>query len=325
MSRALVTGGTGFVGQWLTRALLRRGHAVTVCAHGAGDEPAILTAGERAAIARLEADVRDQAALAAALDAAKPDHVYHLAGVAFVPDAERAPHEAYDINGLGVSRLLAALAPRRAAGVLDPVVLVVGSGEQYGRHEGASPLTEDAEQRPLTVYAASKVVQETVAMQQFRATGVRVVATRSFNHSGPGQSPRFLLPALVSRALALRDAGGSALPLGNTTPVRDYLHVEDVAEAYCLLAERGRAGEAYNVSSGRGLSVETLAHEVLARAGVAAAIEQDPALVRPVDLPVLVGSARKLQEATGWKPTRTSDDIIDDLIRSATDIHAATH
>ena len=325
MPRALVTGGSGFVGQWLTRALLRRGYAVTIGAHSAAPEAAILHPDEQRAVSRVTLDVREPDAVSHALDASTPDVIFHLAGVSFVPDAERAPFEAYDVNGLGVSRLLAAVATRRAGGTLDPVVLVVGSGEQYGRHDADAPLTEGAAQLPLTVYAASKVVQETVAMQVFRAAGVRVVATRSFNHSGPGQSPRFLLPALVSRALALRDGAGSALRLGNTTPVRDYLHVEDVAEAYCLLAERGTAGEAYNVSSGSGISVDALAHEVLARAGVAAAIEQDAALVRPVDLPVLVGSSSKLREATGWSPKHARDDIIDDLIRSATDTHAATH
>lgn len=325
MARALVTGGSGFVGQWLTRALLRRGHDVTVGGHAANPETVILSEDEQRATTRVDLDVRDPAAIARALDASAADLIFHLAGVSFVPDAERAPFEAYDVNGLGVSRLLAAVSACRRAGSLDPVVLVVGSGEQYGRHDTDAPLAEDAVQRPLTVYAASKVVQETVAMQVFRAAGLRVVATRSFNHSGPGQSPRFLLPALVSRTLALRDGTGAALRLGNTTPVRDYLHVEDVVEAYCLLVERGVPGEAYNVSSGMGISVEALANEVLARTGVAATIEQDPALVRPVDLPVLVGSSSKLREATGWSPSRSRDDIIDDLIRSASDTHAPTH
>jgi GDP-4-dehydro-6-deoxy-D-mannose reductase len=150
---------------------------------------------------------------------------------------------------------------------------------------------------------------------------VRVIATRSFNHSGPGQSPDFVLPALVRRALALRtgsgDGGGdrrTALAVGNTAPVRDFLHVADVAAAYIGLAARGRAGEVYNVSSGVGVSVKELAVQVLAATGVKAPLATDPALARRVDVPALVGDSTRLREATGWAPTRSLRTLIDDLV-----------
>jgi GDP-4-dehydro-6-deoxy-D-mannose reductase len=322
-ARALVTGGAGFVGQWLARALLRRGHEVTSVGLHEPEASGPLTDDERRAVSWRRADLRDAAAVAAVLDDVRPDMLVHLAAVSFVPDAAASSAAAYETNVLGLARLLEALRPRRAAGAIDPLVLVVGSGEQYGRHDDADlPLHESAEQRPLTVYAASKAAQEQVALQAHRGEGVRVLVTRSFNHSGPGQSPRFLLPALVRRALDLRAGGsGSTLPLGNATPVRDFLHVEDVAEAYCLLLERGTAGEAYNVASGVGTSVRELASAVLQRAGVTVDISTDPALVRPVDLPALVGSPDKLIRATGWQPRHSRDDIIDDLLRSA---HAST-
>ena len=198
-------------------------------------------------------------------------------------------------------------------------MLVVGSAEQYGRHElNEMPLHEDVAQRPLTLYAASKVAQEVAALQSWRADGVRVVCTRSFNHSGVGHAEHFLLPGLVRRALALPSAGGT-LTIGNGDTVRDFLHVADVAEAYLGLAMRGLPGEAYNVCSGEGTSVRALAASVLHRVGVSADISSDPVLARPVDVPVLVGSNQKLVRATGWTPARTRDNIIDDLI------HAASH
>ena len=135
------------------------------------------------------------------------------------------------------------IAPGRAAGAIDPVVLVVGSAEQYGRHDAAAmPLTEDVECRPRTVYAASKQAQEICALQAFRADGVRVVCTRSFNHSGPGQGKSFLIPALVQRALAAGAAGETRIAIGNTDTVRDFLHVSDAVRAYRLLAERWPPG-----------------------------------------------------------------------------------
>jgi len=161
------------------------------------------------------------------------------------------------------------------------------------------------------------VAQEVAALQAFRSDGVRVVCTRSFNHSGVGHDARFLLPSLVARALELRTRGDT-LSIGNGDTVRDFLHVRDVVDAYLALLERGAAGEAYNVCSGEGISVRELAKSVLRRVGVTADVTTDPAFSRPVDVPVLVGSNAKLRRATGWAPTRTRDDIIDNLIHAAT-------
>jgi GDP-4-dehydro-6-deoxy-D-mannose reductase len=202
-------------------------------------------------------------------------------------------------------------------GVADPAVLIVGSGEQYGRHDkSALPLDEEAEQRPSTVYAATKLAQEVLALEAFRSEGVRVIATRSFNHSGPGQPDSFLLPALVRRALALRGGGDrrAALTVGNANSVRDFLHVSDVTAAYIALAARGRAGEVYNVSSGVGVSVKDLAVQVLAATGVKAPITTDQSLARSVDVPALVGNNTRLKDATDWAPERTTRDLIEDLV-----------
>jgi len=304
----------------MVEALIRRGDEV----HGLALPPASGTAapgGTTQPHRWHHGDVRDPDVLAGALEASRPDAVFHLAGVSSVGGAASDPGLATDINVTATVRLLAAVARLRAGGGADPVVLVVGSGEQYGVHPiERQPLPETTEQRPLTLYAATKAAQEVFARQAWRRDGVRVVCARSFNHSGAGQSESFLLPALVRRALRLRERGGSGgeLRLGNTTPIRDLSHVSDVVAAYILLAERGEAGEAYNVCRGEGWTVGELAAAVLRRVGVDAALAEDPALVRPVDVPALVGDATRLR-ALGWAPAHTLDDCIDDLI------HAATH
>lgn len=315
--RALVTGGAGFVGQWLIRALLQRGYAVTSVSQHAHSDLPILEPAERDAVRWLADDIRSGERLRVALAEERPDAIVHLAAVSYVPAAQESPVLAYDVNVLGCARLLAHVRALRAAGAFDPTVLVVGSSEQYGRHDPPElPLTEEAAQRPLTVYAATKAAQEVIALQAARGEGLRVVATRSFNHSGAGHAPHFLLPALVRRAMALPRRGGT-LRLGNDGVVRDYLHVADVAEAYCRLLEQGVPGEAYNVASGEGVAVRALAERVLQRLGITAEIAVDPSLVRPVDVPALVGSSAKLRAATGWVPQRSRDAILDDLIRSA--------
>ena len=318
--RALVTGGTGFVGQWLVRSLLADEWTVfAAAAHPLPVRSDVLAASDRRRVRWLETDVRRTDDVRRAVDASLPDAVFHLAGITYVPEANEAPEAAYDVNVLGAVRLLCELAGRRRAGALDPTILIVGSGTQYGRHESAEmPLTESAPQRPLGIYGASKAAQELAALQMQRADGLRLVCVRSFNHSGPGHAAHFLLPALVQRVLALRDRPSPTLRLGNQGSVRDYLHVSDVVAAYRLLSERGNPGEVYNVCSGEGVSVRQLAEDVLLRVGIAADISTDPELVRADDVPVLVGSPAKLQRDTGWQPARTRTDIIDDLIHAAT-------
>lgn len=317
--RALVTGAAGFAGQWLVRALLDEGHDVTGFTNvDPTVAAAMLSTGEQGAVDWILGDVRRVDDIRRGLDVGAPDWVFHLAGISSVPGASGDPGTAADVNVVGAAQLLGEIRVRRRVGVMDPAVLVVGSAEQYGRHDkSALPLEETAEQRPLTVYAATKAAQEVIALEAFRSEGVRVIATRSFNHSGPGQPGAFLLPALVRRALALRSAGGdrrAALSVGNATSVRDFLHVTDVAAAYIALAARGRAGEVYNVSSGVGMSVKELAVQVLAATGVKAPLTTDPTLARAVDVPALVGSNAKLRDATGWEPEHTTRELIEDLV-----------
>jgi GDP-4-dehydro-6-deoxy-D-mannose reductase len=318
-TRVLVTGGNGFVARWAIRAMLQRGWTVTAGGIGSPPPVDVLSDDERAAVTWLSLDVTSQSDVATAVDRASADVVLHLAAISHVPDATRNPGYAYEVNTVGTVRLLTEVRRHRVAGTADPIVLVIGSAEQYGRHEiNEMPIHEGAEQRPLTLYAASKVAQEVAALQSYRSDGVRVICTRSFNHSGVGHGAHFLLPSLVTRALALPARGG-VLQIGNGDTVRDYLHVRDAVEAYLALLEHGAAGDAYNVCSGEGVSVRALAAAVLGRVGIEAEITSSVALARPVDVPIQVGDNRKLRRATGWAPRRTRDDIIDDLI------HAATH
>lgn len=317
--RALVTGAAGFVGQWLVRNLLEAGHEVTgLTPVDPTATAALLSTDEQAEVDWILGDVRRIEDVRRALDVQPPDMIFHLAAVSSVPGASSDPGGAAEVNVVGVARLLGEVRVRRRVGVLDPAVLVVGSAEQYGRHDKSDlPLDEEADQRPLTVYAATKTAQEVIALEAFRSEGVRVIATRSFNHSGPGQSSAFLLPSLVRRALALRGNSGdrrAALAVGNATSVRDFLHVADVTAAYIALAARGRAGEVYNVSSGVGVSVKELAVQVLAATGVKAPITIDQTLARTVDVPALIGSHARLHDATGWEPQQSLRGLIADLV-----------
>ncbi len=317
--RALVTGAAGFVGGWLTRALAARDievHGMRL-SDGDGMDP---SSGRHEAVHFWHSgDVRDATVLRAAIASSRPDMIFHLAGISSVGEAEQDPTATVSINVGSTVQLLHEVARARDAGMGDPTVLVVGSGEQYGRHSlGEQPVGESTMQQPLTLYAASKAAQEVLALQAARRHRLRVICVRSFNHTGAGQPTRFLIPALVERAIALRASGQTELLLGNTTPVRDITHVSDVVDAYILLAEHGVAGDVYNVCRGEGVSVREIAAAVLRRVGVVANLVEDPALVRPVDVPALVGDPSRLMARTGWAPRHTLDDCIDDLINATT-------
>jgi len=292
--------------------MLERGWTVFAGTLDGPPKTPTLEPAETEAICWTPLDVTSDDSVRRALEISTPDRVVHLAGIAFAPEANASPIRAFEINALGAMRLLAALAP--ATGVR---ALVVGSAEEYGAQDSSSyPIAETATLRPLTPYAVAKAAQELIALQACRSTGLEVICTRSFNHSGVGHGDSYLLPTLVRRTRELPKTGGT-LRIGNGKVIRDYLHVADVVDAYMLLLDKGQAGEVYNVCSGQGTTVRELAERVLKRARVSANISSDSSLLRSIDVPILVGDNRKLHATTGWAPKRSIDDIIDDLIHAA--------
>ena len=281
--RALVTGAKGFVGSWLTAHLVESGDDVVAIDH--------------------EVDITDGEALRAAVVDAAPDVVYHLAALTSVGRSWTDPSEVFRVNAVGTLYLLEAA--RSCAH--PPRVLVTSSAEVYGAvPPDLLPVTEDAPLAPVTPYAASKVAAEYLGVQAYLAHGLPVLRMRPFNHVGPGQSSAFVVSALAERIVEARRAGAQSIVVGNLTARRDLTDVRDVVRAYRLLAERGVAGEVYNVCSGRDIAIEDVALQLQSLAGVELRFDLDPALSRPVDVPVVRGDFTKLHEATGWEPRRAS-------------------
>jgi GDP-4-dehydro-6-deoxy-D-mannose reductase len=311
--RLLVTGADGFVGRHLVRRLARDGHRIgAACRHGAAP---VDWGGADVTVLPLE--ITDDRSVREAAEFG-PDAVVHLAAVASNPEALADPGLAWTVNAAGTARLAEALVRQRDKAGVEGRLLVVSSGEVYGPGAAAARRETDAV-APATPYAASKVGAELAGLEVWRRTGLPVIITRSFTHTGPGQDGRFVLPSFAARLREARATGARRVRTGNLAPVRDLLDVRDVVEAYVLLLRSGEPGEIYNVSRGEGVSVGELFRMLAELIGVQAEPEPDPALARRNDISHLVGDSTKLRRATGWAPTRTLQQTLRGLVDAEAD------
>ncbi len=316
--RILVTGADGFVGTWLIPSLVRDGHAVVAAVRP--DRPLFAVGGPPpwpTTVETIPFELLDPVSLTGVLSA-RFDAVVHLAAVASGGDARRDPREAWEINATGTARLAEELGRRRIAGESDTVLLVVSTAEVYGKGS-AQPRLETDPTEPCSPYAESKLAGETAALEVWRQTGLRVVVARAFPHTGKGQDQRFVVPAFARRLLEAKRNGRREVSVGNLDPVREFLHVSDVVQAYVRLLELGVAGEAYNVAGGEALTLSELFDRLARIAEHPAEPVPDPELVRPADIPHLVGDGTKLRELTGWRPEVSLHDTLAEVV------HAQAH
>jgi GDP-4-dehydro-6-deoxy-D-mannose reductase len=289
--RILVTGAGGFVGGHLVENLARAGHEVVAASRQ--------SFAAQGASETLAFDVAAPDAVAEAVARVRPDGVVHLAAQASVPRSWTDPVETYSSNVIGASNLLEALRPQPATRVV-----LVGSAQVYGDGVAGRLLSETDPLVPRSPYAVSKIAQELVGLLYHRELGIPVVLARSFNHTGPGQSEEYAVGSFASQVAAI-EAGERPprLEVGWLGAIRDFLDVRDVVEAYRLLLERGGPGEAYNVSSGKGLPVGELLDKLLDAAGLASAVEVvQSAPPRTGDPGALIGENAKIRQAVGWEP-----------------------
>jgi GDP-4-dehydro-6-deoxy-D-mannose reductase len=314
--RVFVTGADGFAGRWLVRALLAAGEDLTCAVRPGSAGKALFSEHETRAISWVPMELSDTDSVRKAVPE-RCDAVMHLGALSSGADSLADPGAAWSVNAAGTARLLDELGRRKTAGYQDPVVLVVSTGEVYG--VASRPAAEADPPRPVSPYAASKAGAELAAFETWRRTGLRVIVARAFAHTGPGQDERFVAAAFARRLKVAFRARAPVVKVGNLEPVRDISDVRDVIAAYLALLGRGVPGEAYNVCSGTGISLRTLFDRLAEIVGVAAIPEPDPELVRPSDLPYLVGDNSKLRAATGWMPAIPLDTTLRELVNAQAD------
>lgn len=290
--KALVTGCNGFVGGYLCGSLLKDGYAVSGIDLQDGPKDS--------GVEYRQIDLYDSPAVIKAFGEFGPDEVYHLAAVANPRAAKESPELAYKTSVLSTLALMEAgrAFPRTK-------ILIVGSSEEYKKRDGAHlEFSETDELDAATVYGSSKVVAEMIAKAYCAQYGVKAFFTRSFNHTGPGQAPVYVLSDFA-RQCAMIKLGRQApeLVTGNIDLKRDFLDVRDVVDAYRRILAKGRPGATYNVASGDSISLRECVESMLEGLGLAGvSMRTDPARLREGEPDSLVGDPSLIGRDTGWAP-----------------------
>ncbi len=306
--QTLITGAGGFVGGHLCTYLLSHTDWEIVGTVFGQEE----THSSNPRLQLRTADLRQPDVVETLIDDVKPDSIFHLAAQSFVPDAFSDPWHTLENNIRSQLNLLEAVRKSNH----ETTFLVIGSNEEYGApNPDELPQTEDNPLRPNNPYAVSKVGQDFLGLQYHLAYGIPVVRVRPFNHTGPGQSSRFVTPAFASQ-IARIEAGQQepVVKVGNLEAARDFTDVRDIVQAYHLAVTEGKVGEVYNLASGEPHSIQELLDMLLSYSKMDIRVERDPERYRPVDVPVVCGSAEKFYQRTGWEPQIPFEQTLQDTL-----------
>lgn len=307
--RALITGINGFVGGHLAEHLLAASEWEL---WGVARQPELALPGLNGHVQVAVCDLADKAALAAAVALAQPAVIFHLAAQSNVPLSFENPAGTLTTNIVAQLNLFHAVI---GAGI-NPLIVIATSNEIYGSIDPADlPLTERTPFRPVNPYAVSKATQDLLGYQYHVSHKLRTLRLRLFNHIGPRQTEKFAVGSFAAQ-IARIEAGlqEPRIRVGNLAAERDFTDVRDIARAYALVAMRGQVPCAYNVGSGRCVSLHHMLEILLSLSTAAIQIEQDPARMRPSDVPRVVSDYALFHAHTGWQPQIPLEQTLADVL-----------
>lgn len=307
--RALITGISGFVGSHLAEYLLAHTDwQVSGTVYGRHDNIAHL----RERLTLYPAELSRLDVVRYIIEEAQPDFIFHLAAQPIPSLSRLDPWFTLENNiraQLNVLEVVAQLG-------LPARVLVVGSSEEYGKITPADlPVDEETPLRPVTPYGVSKVTQDYLGLQYYLSHGVAAVRVRAFNHIGPRQREGFVA-ADFAKQIAEIEAGlrPPLVMVGGLDMGRDFSDVRDIVRGYHLALTRGRPGEVYNIGSGSSFTVRALLETLVRLGGCAVSVVQDPARLRPVEVPEIRADISKFRAHTGWAPAIPLEQSLADVL-----------
>lgn len=295
----LIVGGAGFVGPYLAECLCKDSFGSVFVTKLPGE---LFPSSDK--IQTFDLDILNMEAVKATLVRLRPEFIFHLAAQSSVALSWTKPFLTVDVNIKGCLTLLESV---RSIENYHPRILLIGSGEEYGRiTESQNPISEDTAPHPGNIYAVTKLCQNMIGELYSKAYQMDIVSVRAFNHIGPHQRTTFVLPDFCKQVSEIEaNKREPLLYVGNLSARRDFSDVRDIVSAYSLLAKKGISGETYNVGRGKAISIQDLLDMVLSNSSKNIQVFVDPQKYRPIDLPVIEADIHKLRECTGWEPTHS--------------------
>lgn len=313
--RFLITGFSGFVGRHFLHYLYEKEEEMDIMGIDI-QKPAFNFSlySDRLDIQFLEVNLLDGVKLKSVLNQFKPQYILHLASFSSVAFSWRYPEESFVNNTNIFLNLTSALKELN----LPCRILSIGSSEEYGDVSVKDlPLKEEMRLQPISPYAVARVSQEMLSKVFVDSYHLDIVLTRSFNHIGPWQDERFVVPSFIRRILDIKKNGEvkGIIEAGDTTIVRDFVDVRDVVNAYYMLLMNGTPGEIYNVCSGNQITLSDIIDQIAEIVGIEVTTRVNPDFLRPNDNCVIVGSHDKITKELGWKPQITREQTLRDMIK----------
>lgn len=307
---ALVTGITGFAGSHMAELLLSKDFEVHGLCRWRSRTENIDHIREK--IHLIEGDLLDAHSLQDLLMNVRPTHIFHLAGQSFVPASWASPAVTLETNLVGACNLFEAV---RAAKI-EPAIQIACSSEEYGLVKpNEVPIKETNPLRPLSPYGVSKLAMDYLGYQYFKSYDMRIIRTRGFNHTGPRRGEVFAESSFAKQIAEIeKKIKKPILSVGNLEAERDYTDVRDMVKGYLLATEKGEPGEVYNICSGKAVKIREVLEILLSFSKIKVEVKQDPARMRPSDVPILLGDNSKFIKQTGWKPEISFEKTMADLL-----------
>ena len=302
MKKSLITGANGFVGRHLAKELEDNGYEVIKTSRFSDPERN-----------QLKLNILDYEETYSVIHSFKPDYIFHLAGMAYVPSSWVNPRLTFEVNTLGSLNIFEAV---RSIG-LDTKIHIAGSSEEYGFvKEDEVPVNEDQPLRPISPYAVSKVAMDLLGYQYYKSYDLKVIRTRAFNHEGYGRGPQYM-PSTFAKQIVEILAGKreSVIRHGDLSSKRDITDVRDTTRAYRLAVENCELGEVYNIGTGNTYTAGEILDMLIKLSNVKVTKIQDPQRMRPSDVKILQCDSTKFRKQTGWEPKYTIEETLSEVIR----------
>ncbi len=312
--KIIITGINGFVAPYFLDLLNSLPDKWTVLGLGRSDAAFDRKRFPNLHIEYIKVDLLNREHVGEILKNFRPQYLLHLASFSSVGHSWKYPNDSFVNN----TNIFLNLVDQIRLLKISCRVLSIGSSEEYGNVDpSALPLTETSVLLPISPYAVARVSQEMISKIYADGYGMDIIMTRSFNHIGPGQKSVFVVSSFAKQLvqIARTPEAEKRVTTGDLSIIRDFVDVRDVVRAYYMLLKLGRKGEVYNICSGKGISLQAIIGKMCALLDIDIRLETDPALIRPNDNKIIIGSSEKINKELNWYPEIEIDKCLHDIIQ----------